>query len=57
MKPTSAVNKAEMKLKRRLVFVRTSIRELTATQLADVKGGRPVESEVGEPLCPPFYTY
>lgn len=39
MKRTSMKNKPELKLKRTLQLVRTTIRELTPTQLAHVNGG------------------
>lgn len=38
MKRTSA-NKSELKLKRRLSFVRTTVRELTPAELEAVNGG------------------
>ncbi len=39
MKRTGAMKKLELKVKRRLELVRTTIRELTPTQLGQVNGG------------------
>jgi hypothetical protein len=39
MKRTSAKNKPELKLKRTLQLVRTTIRELSPSQLEQVNGG------------------
>ena len=39
MKRTGAMKKLELKVKRRLELVRTTIRELTPTQLEHVNGG------------------
>jgi hypothetical protein len=51
MKRTSVKSKPELKLKRRLQLVRTTIREMIPTEFQDVNGGY-----AAEPSCwlPPY---
>jgi hypothetical protein len=57
MKRTSANNKPGLKLKRKLQLVRTTIRELTPSQLEQVNGGYEESPPNPEGSCVyPYYT-
>lgn len=49
MKRNSAIKKLDLKLKRRLELVRTTVRQLTPTELRQVNGG---ETENATYTCP-----
>jgi len=56
MKRTSPKNKPELMLKRKLQLVRTTIRELTPSQLSHVNGGYGEEEEYAPSCVYPYYT-
>jgi hypothetical protein len=60
MKQANTKNRKELQLARRLVLVRTTIRELRPNQLAAVQGGIETVKKVAEPDwptgCPIIYT-
>ena len=57
MKPTNTKNQKELKLLRRLEVVRTTIRELSPSQLGDVNGGSAIAYTVEwPPACSNIYT-
>ena len=61
MKRTGAKRNQGSNLNRRLELVRTTIRELTPTQLEQINGGtedvnQEQTQENPEPWCPPLYT-
>jgi hypothetical protein len=57
MKRTDVRKKRELKLKQRLELVRTTVRELTPSQLDQIKGATETEPTTEKdpgPWCPPF---
>ena len=57
MKRSNQKNNQNIKLKRHLELIRTTVRDLTPAQLAQVKGGTETNGEGGDdPFCPPLYT-
>lgn len=60
MKKTGVKQQQKSGLKRRLELVRSTIRELTPTQLGYINGGtETTQDPTGgeeEPFCPPFYS-
>lgn len=56
MKRTNPNNQKNIKLKRRLELIRTTVRDLTPEQLTQVKGGTETDGGGEDPFCPPLYT-
>jgi hypothetical protein len=60
MKRIGTKQNQESNLNRRLELVRTTIRELTPTQLGQINGGTEATKDETnpdpEPWCPPLYT-
>jgi hypothetical protein len=56
MKRTNVKNSGELKLKRRLELVRTTVRVLSPIELKLVEGGMDQAGTAEEPFCPPLYS-